>query len=164
MSVTSTVIVLHALTAFAFIGGLVGRDVVLWQAARTSDIRQVCPLAAAAKLFDRFMVIPGSFAVLGFGLLALWLRGLSPLGFLQGAHTNWLLISLLLYLSQAALVPTVFLPRRAVFEKALDVAQAQQRMTPELRAAFGDHVVTYARRYEFVTTAMIIALMIARPF
>jgi hypothetical protein len=157
-------IVLHVLAAFAFLSGLVGRDVVLWQAASASEVQQAGALAATAQLFDRFMVIPGSFAVLGFGLLATWARHISPLGFFQGAQTNWLLISLLLYLSIAALVPTVFLPKRKVFEKELEVALAQQQMTPELRASFDDRAVTLARRYELVAVTLIIALMVARPF
>jgi len=160
----SIVIVLHVLAAFAFIGGLVGRDIILCQAARASEAQQAGALATAAQVFDRFLVIPGSFAVLGFGVFATWMRHISPLGFFQGAQTNWLLISLLLYLSIAALVPTIFLPKGKVFEKELEVALAQQRMTPGLRASFDDRAVAFARRYELIAVTLIIVLMVARPF
>jgi hypothetical protein len=157
-------IVLHVLAAFTFIGGLVGRDIILWQAARAGEVQQAGTLAAAAQFFDRILVIPGSFAVLGFGVLATWLRHIAPLGFIQGAQTNWLLISLLVYLSIAALVPTIFLPKRRVFEKELEVALTQQRMTPGLRASFDDRAVAFARRYELIAVTLIIVLMVARPF
>jgi hypothetical protein len=157
-------VVLYVLAAFAFIGGLVGRDIILWQAARADEAQQAGTLAATAQFFDRILVVPGSFAVLGFGLLATWMRHISPLGFFQGAPTNWLLISLLVYLSIAALVPTIFLPKRKVFEKELEVALAQQRMTPGLRASFDDRAVAFARRYELIAVTLIIVLMVARPF
>jgi hypothetical protein len=160
----SVLIVLHVLAAFMLVGGLVGRNVVLWQAARASEVHAAGTLVGAAGLFERFMVIPGSFAVLAFGLLAAWARGIPPLGFLQGAPTNWLLISLLLYLSLMALIPTVFIPRGKVFDASLHEALAQGQVTPTLRAAFADRTVGAARLYELVVVGVVIVLMVARPF
>lgn len=160
----SILIVLHVLTAFALVGGLMGRDILLWQAARASDVRAAGTLVDVSGMFERLMIIPGSFAVLLFGLLTAWARGIPLLGFIQGASTNWLLISLVLYLSLMALVPTVFIPRGKVFDASLQQALAKGEITSDLRTAFADRAVTVARTYELIAATIIIILMVSRPF
>jgi len=157
-------IVLHVLAAFLLVGGTIGRNVVLWQAARATDVRAAGTLVGVSGMFERLMVIPGSFMVLVFGLLAAWARGIPLLGFIQGASTNWLLISLLLYLSLMALVPLVFIPRGKVFDASLQDALSKGEITPALRTAFADQAVMIARAYELVAVTIVIILMVARPF
>jgi hypothetical protein len=67
-------------------------------------------------------------------------------------------------LSTIPLVPLIFLPRGKVFEAALAEAQAQGRVTVELTAAFRDPAVAFARLYEGAAIAVVVALMVTKPF
>jgi hypothetical protein len=154
------VVLLHVVIAFWFVAGLIGRDVTLGKARSNPDVRVVGELVELAGRFERLMVIPGSFAVLTAGLLAAW-AGHRPLA---GAGNDWLLLSLILFISTVPLVPLVFLPRGRVFEAALATAKAHGTVTPELAAAFHDRAVAAARTYEIVVIAAIVALMVVKPF
>ena len=81
-------------------------------------------------------------AVLVLGLLAMWAGDVPLTG-----DGWWLLVALLLFLSMIPLVPLVFLPRGRVFEAALEDARERGEVTPELRTAFRDPAVAFARRY-----------------
>jgi hypothetical protein len=74
-----------------------------------------------------------------------------------------MLLSVLLVVPIVALVPLVFIPRGRVFEAAMSNARAEGVVTPDLRAAWHDPAVTFARRYELVAMALIIALMVLKP-
>lgn len=152
---------LHILTAFWFIGGILGRTISMWQASKTSDVQMVNTLVRVAGCFERWMVIPGSFAVLGFGLGTAWLQRWPMLT--QG-QANWLLVSTLIYLSMIPIIKFVFLPRGKVFASALQGSLAQGQVTSALNAAFHDRAVGAAHIYELVTTVLIIYLMVAKPF
>lgn len=121
--------VLHVVAAFWFVGGLLGRDITLARARRGSDVGVVAELVGLAGTFERFMVRPGSIAVLAAGLLAVWARDLS-------FTTGWVLASLVLYLSLVPLVPLVFLRRGRIFDAALTGAVGRGEITDELAAAF----------------------------
>jgi uncharacterized membrane protein len=155
--VSGWVVALHVLVAFWFVAGLIGRDVTLAKARATADARLVQELADLAGRFDRMSVRPGSFAVLALGLLAAWARD-RPL---VGPGSGWLLVSLVLFLSNVPLIPLVFLPRGRVFERELVAAQADGVVTPGLSAALRDGAVQAARTYELTTLVAIIALMVA---
>jgi uncharacterized membrane protein len=150
----------HVITAFWFIAGLLGRTITMRQAARTSDVRMLATLVALAGRFENLMVIPGSMAVLGFGLVTAWLQGWP----LLGASSNWLFISTLLVLSMIPIIILIFVPRGKIFGKALEDAQVQGIVTPQLQAAFADRYVTAAHVYELASTLVVIILMVAKPF
>jgi Predicted integral membrane protein (DUF2269) len=151
-------VLLHVATAFWFVAGLAGRDVSMTRAARATDITSVQALTGAAGVFDRFFVVPGSITVLVAGLIAMVATDLS-----LGDQT-WLLVALILFLTMVPLVPLVFLPRGRVFEAALAEAVAAGGVTPGLRAAFADPLVNTARWYERIVVAVIIVLMVTKPF
>jgi hypothetical protein len=155
---------LHVLFGFWLVSGLLGRWIAGGRAARAGSIVEMRPLIDLVGRFDTLMVIPGSFLVLGLGIVTAWAGGWPLFGFLQGSTTNWLLLSLLLALSLFALVPTVFLPRGKVFGAALDDATAKGEITPELLAAFHDPVVRAAHWYELGAVVVILVLMVAKPF
>jgi hypothetical protein len=155
---------LHVATAMWFISGLLGRTLTMWQASKTSDVRKIGTLVHLAGYFERWMVIPGSLAVLGFGLITAWFQGWPILGFLQGSSTNWLLVSTLLYLSMIPIIKFIFLPRGKIFETALEQATAQGIVTSDLNAAFHDRAVGIAHLYELVITVFITLLMVLKPF
>jgi Predicted integral membrane protein (DUF2269) len=154
------VVLLHVATAFWFVAGILGRNITMARARTATDIRLLDELVTLSGRFERTMVIPGSFAVVVLGLLAAWALG-QPLA---GNDNWWLLTSLILFLVIGALVPIVFLPHGKVFEFALADARAKGEVTPELRGALRDSAVRNARAAELVSLAVIIALMVTKPF
>jgi Predicted integral membrane protein (DUF2269) len=153
-------VLLHVAVAFWFVAGLIGRNVALGRARFGGQLEVVAELVQLAGRFERLMVIPGSFAVLLLGLLAAWAQG-RPLA---GSGNGWLLVSLILYVALMAQVPLVFRPRGRVFDRALEDADRQGRVTPALASAFRDPVVATARNLELVGVAVILALMVTKPF
>lgn len=164
MSLTVVFKLLHILTAFWFVGGVLGRAIVLRQASRANNPQTVQQLMQLTDIFEKRMVIPGSMAVLIVGIITAILGGWSLFGFLQGANTNWLLLSLVLYLTNIPLIIFVYNPRGKIFGDALQDALAQNVVTPQLRAAFHDRVVAAAHAYELVTIFVIVILMVTKPF
>ena len=116
-------------------------------------------LAHAAAPFERF-VIRGGPAILLAGMATAWAQGYPWLGL----TTGWMLLSVILLLSPLPLVPLVFLPRGRIFEAALADARRQGVMTLELRAAFADPAVAFARRWELTAVAIVVVLMVTKPF
>lgn len=151
---------LHVLTGFWFVAGLVGRNVSIAQARSEEAIGRVEALMTAAGRFERLMVIPGSAAVLVLGIVTMLAQGWSFLG--EG--NRWLPTSVVLFVATAALVPIVFLPRGRVFEQAFADAKREGTVTPALSGAFADPAVAWARRAELAAVAVVIALMVLKPF
>jgi hypothetical protein len=151
---------IHIIVAFGFVTGLVGRNIVIRRATRSSDISVVTELLGVAGVFDKVLVIPGSFLVLAFGLFTMWAQHL-PF-FEHGFY--WLVVSLIAYVSTIVLVPTVFIPRGKLFEKALTEAQQRGTVTPELTTAFNDRAVAAARAAEGLVVAFVISMMVLKPF
>lgn len=160
LPVTEWVVLLHVATAFWFVGGLIGRWLVLSRARSSADMTVVSELVELSGRFERWMVQPGSFAVVLAGLLAAWATDLPW----TGEGNWWLLTSLLLFVSVGVLVPAVFIPRGKVFEASLEAAKEQGSVTPALSAAFGDALVSFARVYEVAAIAVIVVLMVTKPF
>jgi hypothetical protein len=154
----------HVLVAFWMTAGLAGRGITQLRLERTTDMKSFQLLLELVGRFDRLMVIPASAAVFVLGLLTAWAQGLPILGFLQGARTNWLLISLVLWIGVFALVPTVFIPRGKVFGAILEEAVSEDRVTERLAAALRDPVVRLAHIYEIAAVLVIIFLMVTKPF
>ena len=155
---------IHVFLGFWLVAGLLGRWVTLAQAGRSTDVRITSSLVQLAGRFEGVMVIPGSAAVVVAGLLTAWAEGQPILGVVQGSNTNWLLVSLLLFLTLFPIIRWVFLPRGRQFGLALDGALKQGEVTPELRAAFNDSAVRIAHIYELIVIFVIIVLMVTKPF
>jgi uncharacterized membrane protein len=155
---------LHILSAIVMLGGILARQVVRREAARSADVRQFAALTVAARRLDNLMVIPGSLAVAALGVILARMTGAPLLGFLQGADRNWLLAAIVLMLLGAAIVPLVFLPQRRRIEAALKIALQHDRITPELRAAADDHVAKFWHLIEELAMVVIVLLMALRPF
>jgi hypothetical protein len=151
------IVLLHVLVAFGFVAGLVGRDISIAQARRSNDLASITALLAVANRFDSIVKV-GSIAVLVFGVIAM------VVGDLSLADNGWLIASLALFVAIGLLVPTVFMPRGRVFERALADARRQGAVTPELSAAFHDRAVAIARNAELVIVVVIIGLMVLKPF
>ena len=145
-------------------GGLLARQAVRSLTFRASHVADIVALTQAAGKIERLMVIPGNILAIVFGLLlALAIRA-PILGSLQGANMNWLLASIAILAILLPLVPLVFLPRGKVFEAALLQASASGTVSPELRRHMADPVVRWAHRAEMIGVALIVVLMVAKPF
>ena len=155
---------LHVVSAILLIAGLIGRQLTRAQAAKATDIRIFQAYIELSGRFENLLVIPGSLLVLVAGLVIAVIRGWPILGFLQGASANWLLVSLVLFLSLIPLVRFVFLPRGKIFEQALQDALAKGQITSELTAAFHDPVVRQAHYAEAIVVAVVLYLMVMKPF
>lgn len=158
------VVVLHVLAVFWLVGGILARDTLYGRAARCDDLTEIAGLVTAGGTFERAAVRPATGVVLVLGLLAAWTRGWPILGSLQGGPVNWVLVSLLIYLSIVPVIVFVFVPRGRVFRTAYEQAQPLGVVTPELRAALNDPAVRAARIYEGVMIVALTTLMVLRPF
>ena len=157
-------VLLHVISAFALIAGLIGREGTRAYARRQEKLDIFVPLIALSGWFENKLVIPGSNAVLVTGLASAWLRGWPLLGVLQGSPINWLFVSLLLYLATIPLVTLIFIPRGKIFAQKLADAQSQGFITPEVRATMEDPIVRAAHIAEAVLAILIIYLMVMKPF
>jgi hypothetical protein len=155
---------LHIFTSIWFISGLLGRWLAYAQARRTADVHTTGALLRLSDRFERVMVIPGSQAVLVFGLLTAWLQDQPLLGALQDARSNWLLVSLALYLGLIPIVMLLLVPRRKRRLCAIEAALAHGAFTSELHAALADKVVIASRAIELLVVGVILVLMIVKPF
>jgi uncharacterized membrane protein len=155
---------LHILSAIMYVGGIFSRQLVRQYAKKTDDLHSFTSLINAAGRIELIMVVAGAQALIVLGVILALIADIPIFGFLQGASQNWLLVSNILLLAGLVLVPTVFVPRGKKFESVLQVALAENRITPELRAAMDDKVVKLSHHYQEVSLIVIVALMVLKPF
>jgi uncharacterized membrane protein len=156
---------LHVLTAFWFISGVIGRDFAFWRAGKATNVQAVQALLQISDFFERYAVIPVSMAVFLFGLIITFLQRWPLFGFLQGSPINWLLVSFLLFLGISLAIGLLKLvPRRKERTRALEEAVVQGAITPALTAALNDKVVVRFRMVELIILIVIIILMVTKPF
>jgi hypothetical protein len=153
----------HAFVGALFLGGIVGRWIVLGLAERATTIESMVLLTKVAAPFERLVVV-GSMLVFVLGVLVAIAQGRPFLGPAQGSGIDWLFVSVALFLTMLPLVPLVFLPRGRVFDVALEDARMRGMVTPALMAAWRDPVVRAAHVYELAVVSLIFVLMITKPF
>jgi hypothetical protein len=157
-------VLLHIVSAFAMVSGLIGRELTRVYALRQVNVEMFAQFIGLTGWFESWLVIPGSTAMRVFGLVAAWVVGWPIFGILQASPTNWLFVSLLLYLSLIPVIAFVFVPSGKVFEQRLAEAQAQGIITPELRAAMNAPAVRAGHIYEALAVLCVIYLMVMKPF
>ena len=129
--------------------------------ARTAtDIRTLQELVDQSGRFERLIGDPR----LGRGAGGRPARGQGAGSAARGADHWWLLTSLILFVALGVLVPTMFLPHGRIFEQALEHAKQRGQVTPELRTALRDPAVRNARATDLVVVAVILTLMVTKPF
>jgi hypothetical protein len=148
----------HIALAMGFVAGLFGRWIVLSRAASEERIDRVVELSELAGPFER-LAIRSSMFIVPVGLATAWAQGYDWLGL----TTFWMLASLVLFVAGMLTVPTIFIPRGRRFEAALAAAREAGSVTPELREAFADGAVRFARTAEVVVVAIIVVLMVLKP-
>jgi uncharacterized membrane protein len=155
---------LHVLSAVLFIGGILGRAVTFRRSAQSGELHSAYALLQASEFFERKILIPASMAALVTGLLTAWIQGWPLFGFLQNARTNWLLLSLVLFLATTPAIPLYLIPRRVQRTQAAEAAREQGKLTPELTAALNDRGVLTYRSFELAIAILIVILMVTKPF
>jgi hypothetical protein len=155
---------LHVIVAMWFLAGLFGRNLTMGQASHAANLASIETLTQLAGRFDNLMVKPGSFIVFVLGVVTALEQGWPLLGSLEGGHSDWLFVSILVYLSIFPLVPLVFLPRSKRFEAAMTHAQSRDAVTLELKSALNDTAVRAAHAYELIAVGLVIFLMVTKPF
>lgn len=161
MNLYSLVKVLHILAVTALIAGVVGRALIRARLVRLDDIHIVHEFVNLEGHFDQWLVVYGSNATLLTGILLTWL-GHWPL--LNAGVPTWTLVGAALFLAIIPLVIWVFVPRGKVFGKVFAEALVQKRVTVELRAAFSDQVIRVSWLYEYLMLAVVLTLMVIKPF
>lgn len=161
--ITGLLIAAHALLGAVFLGGLIGRWIILGMAEHADTLARMQTLTRAAQPFERIVIV-GSQVVVVLGIVAAIAQGRPFLGPIQGAPIDWLFVSVVLVLTVPVIVPLVFLPRGRVFAAAMADATARGEVTPELVTAWRDPVVRAAHVYELVVVSVVFVLMVAKPF
>jgi predicted integral membrane protein DUF2269 len=154
-------VVVHVLTVFLLVGGIVGRDVTHWQAARTNDLSRLRHYIDLAHSFEMLVrVMTGWVFVAGLG--AAWARSWPILGLHHGPH--WVLAAILIYLTIIPWIVFVFVPSGKAFRAVLADAILKNDVTPALKASLADPKTNAGRLYELAMIVVLTWLMIARPF
>ena len=150
----------HLALAFALVTGLVGRWSLMRSAGKAEDPGTAFALSQAASPFERLVLLAGPTVIVA-GLVTAGAQGYPFLGL----TTGWMVISLIMVLVfPFVLAPLVYLPGSRTFEIAMADARAKGIMTSELRAAFANPAVRYARWYEAIATLVVVVLMVFKPF
>ena len=159
MDVAGLLKLTHIVLAMALVTGIVGRWLLLGAAGRSDRLERTEALLDASDPFEMSVRV-SSPLVLVAGMLTAWAQGYPWLGL----TTGWMLAALLLSLGIVVLVPTVFLPKGRRFALALEGARATGDVTPELRASFADPTLRAAHIAELAALAIIVVLMVLKPF
>lgn len=109
-------------------------------------------------------MIPGSMAVIAFGVILGIIMKAPMLGFIQGASQNWLLVSLVLILLGSFFPPFFFIPRGKRYDAALFEALEKGEMTPGLRIHINDRAVRFVHIMELIIITVVLILMVFKPF
>jgi uncharacterized membrane protein len=164
MNLELLVKLIHILSSVALITGITGRQLTRAFAGKAEDISTFNSFLELSKRFENLFVIPGSLLVFLVGIIISLLRGWPLLGFIQGSTSNWLLVSLILYLLSFLMVIFVFKPRGKIFRANLNDALARNKLTNELIQSFKDKVVRAAHLTEFILIGIVMYLMVMKPF
>ena len=150
----------HIAFAMITVTGLVGSRILNLRAERSDEINHVRRMTRAAEPFDRLLMISGPFLLLS-GFATAWAQRLP----LVGLRAGWVLASIGLFIVLAVLVVFVFRPAGMRIEAAIQAAQAEGRVTDELRRARSrTRVERLAFWYGDLVTPAIIVLMVLKPF
>ena len=151
----------HIVCVLTLVSGMLGRSVVRLRLPKTNALQMLQELMVLVGHFDDWLVIRGSILTLVTGVLLAWVGALP---YVKAGHPTWTLVSLVLFLTIIPLVIFIFVPRGRAFGRVFQTAIAEQRITPDLRAALADPAVRAATIYEFIAIGLILCLMVLKPF
>ena len=155
---------IHITTALMFIIGVVGYYLTVTHAAKEKDVKVVKGLMTLGMKFEKYFILPGEAILFFAGLFTAWRENVPILGFLQGGNVNWLLVSLILFVSRFPLIMLIDVPHEKLLNKKLEDALNRGQVTQELREAFADKSARAVEIYGLAAIVVIIFLMVMKPF
>lgn len=155
---------LHILSAIAFIGGILARQLLRSFAEKADDMGNFVALSQAVGRIETFMVIPGNLGVILFGVMLALITDTPILGFFQGASKNWLLATIILLVLDVLTIPLIFVQRSKGFDLVLKDAVAHGQMTPQLRAELDNKTIQFMYLAQVILPVVIVVLMVFKPF
>jgi uncharacterized membrane protein len=155
---------LHIIAVAVTTGGMFARQLIRGIAKKSDNIKTVESLTQAVHRMDRTMIIPGSGAMLVFGIILAIMLKWPIFGFLQGADKNWLLVSNILLVIMNFLIPGVFIPHNKKVAGLLQTALTEGRVTTELSSTLNDKKNQLAHHAEEIIILVVAALMVLKPF
>ena len=153
---------LHVLSAFWVVTGMLARPVILAAARRAPDVRILKAIADVSGRIEDLMIAPGIFVVLVTGVATALIGGIPLFGPFVGGPI-WIFVALVIMLAVVAFTP-VTLMRDRRWGQALEEAAREGVITARLRAFLQrDSMI---RRYapDIVVMLVVITLMVTKPF
>ena len=142
---------------------MVASFVITASIAREKELNVIQCLTKLGRKFGRFMDIGGVFMLLA-GFALAWREEEPMLGFLQGSDENWLLVSILLFLFSLPMVYFGYWQRERLAGIELEKSVKKEKFIPDLNAALADKRLLNGKIFEMTTYALIIFLMVVKPF
>jgi hypothetical protein len=154
----------HVNLVIIFTIGIAEYVTYFYQAARETEPRMIHEMAETGeKIHNYFLKLGGSLLFIS-GVVTAWRHGVPMLGFLQGGDVNWLLVSIVLFLTYFPIMFLVFVPRHKVFHHELDKAMEKGEITEGLRKVFISRGIRFGHIYEAIYVFVIVFLMVVKPF
>jgi len=154
----------HISAAFMFLIGVGGWFLTISHAGKEKEVKSINSLVSLGIKFKNYLMFPGETILFFAGLLAAWRGEVPILGFLQGGDVNWLLVSLILFLIRIPVIMMVAVPNEKALNKTLAEALGKGQVTTELTSALSDKTAKRANIYSIATYAVIVFLMVMKPF
>jgi uncharacterized membrane protein len=153
---------LHVLSAFWAVTGMLARPVVLAAARVAPDIRILKAVADVSGRIEDLMIAPGLIAVLVTGIATAVVAGIPLLGPFAGGP-SWIFLSLVIMLVVVLATP-VILARDRRWGQALEEAAREGTVTARLREFLARDAMI--RRYapDIALMVVVITLMVTKPF
>ena len=152
----------HVLSAFWIVTGMLARPVILAAARRAPDVRILKAIADVSGRVEDLMIAPGIPVVIVTGVATAVVGGIPLFGPFVGGPL-WIFLALVIMLAVAVLTP-VTLMRDRRWGQALEEAAREGAVTARLRVFLKrDSMI---RRYapDLVVMLMVIVLMVTKPF
>jgi uncharacterized membrane protein len=164
LSLNTFLYLFHIAFAMLLVAGIVGRQITRHEVHRAADLQTFKLLVRLAGRFEALLVRPSSLGVVLVGIFLAVRQGWPIFGILEGASTNWLLVSNMLLIAMILVILLIFVPRGKDYERLLAEAELQGQITPALRASMDDPVVRAGHWFEGFALLAIIVLMTTKPF
>lgn len=155
---------IHISAAFMFLIGVGGWFLTISHAGKEKDVKTINSLVTLGIKFKNYLMFPGETVLFFAGLLAAWRGEVPILGFLQGGDVNWLLVSLILFIIRLPVIMLVSVPNEKALNIKLQEASGKGQMTRDLQATLTDKNAKRANIFVIGIYAVILFLMVMKPF
>lgn len=155
---------IHINLVIVFSIGIAGYITYFYQAARETDPKVIHDMVETGDKIHNYLLKLGGSLLFISGVVTAWRHGVPMLGFIQGGDVNWLLVSIVLFLTYFPMMFFVFVPRHKIFHRELDAAIQKGAVTEGLKKAFMSRGIKFGHIYESIYVFAILFLMVVKPF